>query len=91
MVTVDGTTVTVVLSTDYPGTDETRNGNNFRFQLQFTKDGLTTRQSMLKEVSVTPSSLNVVSSSYHGNVEPGTYRVSVTAVNEHGRPANLHG
>ena len=84
-VTANGTTVTVVLSTDYPGTERMRSGSMFSFQLQFTKDGRSARQSDTQVVSATPSGLSSpVTTTYQGVLSGGSYTVRVTAVNEHG-------
>jgi hypothetical protein len=88
-VTVDGTSVTVVLRTDYPGTERTRNESMFTFQVHFNKNGRSTRQSVLDTVDVSPLSLNGVSTDYRGVLEPGSYTVSVTAVNEHGNSSSV--
>ena len=83
--TSDGTTVTVVLSTDYPGTERMRSGSMFSFQLQFTKDGHSARQSDTRVVSATPSGLySPVTTTYQGVLSGGSYTVRVTAANEHG-------
>ena len=61
----------------------------FRFQVHFNKNGRSTRQSVLDTVDVSPLSLNRVSTDYQGVLEPGSYTVSVTAVNEHGSSSSM--
>ena len=57
----------------------------FSFQLQFTKDGRSTRQSDTQVVSATPSGLSSpVTTTYQGVLSGGSYTVRVSAVNEHG-------
>ena len=57
----------------------------FSFQLQFTKDGRSARQSDTCVVSATPSGLSTpVTTTYQGVLSGGSYTVRVTAVNEHG-------
>ena len=77
-VTSDGTTVTVVLSADYPGTGRMRSGSMFSFQLQFTKDGRSARQSDTQVVSATPLGLSSpVTTTYQGVLSGGSYTVVV--------------
>ena len=57
----------------------------FSFQLQFTKDGCSARQSDTQVVSATPSGLSCpVTTTYQGVLSGGSYTVRVTAVDEHG-------
>ena len=57
----------------------------FSFQLQFTKNGRSARQSDTQVVSATPSGLSSpVTTTYQGVLSGGGYTVRVTAVNEHG-------
>jgi hypothetical protein len=82
-VTVEGSVLTVVLSTDYPGTEGTRSGNNFRFELQFTKGGISTYNLIMQ--LFTPSTLTTpVNTTYSTALDFGSYTVRVIAVNEHG-------
>ena len=83
-VTSDGATVTVVLSTDYPGTERMRSGSMFSFQLQFTKDGRSARQSDTPVPFSSSGLNNTVNTTYQGVLSGGSYTVRVTAVNEHG-------
>ena len=62
----------------------------FSFQLQFTKDGRSARQSDTQVVSATPSGLSSpVTTTYQGVLSGGSYTVRVTAVNERGSSASI--
>ena len=82
-ITVNDTEVLVVLNTDYPGTEGTR--SDFRFELQFIKSVISTRQSNSHVQPFTASNLTTpVNTTYSTVLDFGTYTVRVTAVNEHG-------
>ena len=82
-ITVNDTEVLIVLNTDYPGTEGTR--SDFRFELQFIKNDISTRQSNAHVQPFTPSNLTTpVNTTYSTVLDFGTYTVRVTAVNEHG-------
>ena len=88
LVAVDSTSVMFALSTNYSGTERTGSGSMFTFQILFNKIGCTC-QSVLDTVDVSPSSLNGASTNYRGVLEPWSYTVSVTAVNEHGNSGSV--
>ena len=85
VVSVEGSSVSIQLSTRYPGTN-TR--GQFKFSLIFSSVSTAKRQSLQPtEVQVDPTGLNTSVTTTHTltNVGAGSYSVSVMAVNENGR------
>ena len=84
LVSVAGSSVSIQLSTSYPGTSA---GGQFRFSLVFSAASTANLQSLQPtEVQVDPTGLDSSVTTTHTltGVGAGSYSVSVMAVNENG-------
>ena len=89
VVSVVGSSVSIQLSTRYPGTNAR---GQFRFSLNFSAASTAKRQSLQPtEVQVDPTGLDTSVTTTHTltDVVAGSYGVSVMAVNENGMSQNM--